>query len=101
MQVLAAAATLLSMAQSPVQQTRNLIERLRAHGHHAAADHLDRQLSLHGVECGLLFTLREACETVLTMVEAIDPVTQTMIEELRLEVESRLRLPDGSKEIEP
>jgi hypothetical protein len=68
------------------------------HSHPAEADHLNRQLSLHAVERGLLFALREACETILTAIEAIDPVTQTMIEELRLEVESRLRLPDDHVE---
>ena len=99
MPVLAGATTLRSMAPHPVQQkTRDLIERLREQGHHAAADHLDRQLSLHAVERGLLFALRESCETILTAIEAIDPVTQTMIEEPRLEVETRLRLPDGGKE---
>ncbi len=80
------------MTQNLPRQTRTLIDRLREHGHHPQADHLARQLSLHGVEAGLLFALREACETVLTAIEAIDPVTQTMIEELRLEVEKRLRL---------
>jgi hypothetical protein len=99
MPVFAGAPTLLSMTRHPVQQTRDLIERLHEQGDHAAADLLNRQLSLHAVERGLLFALRESCETVLTMIEAIDPVTQTMIEELRLEVESRLRPPDDGKEI--
>ena len=45
----------------------------------------------------MLFALRAACETVLTAIQAIDPVTQTMIEELRLEVEKRLRLSPGSE----
>jgi len=47
---------------------------------------------------GLLFALREACETILTAIEAVDPVTQTMIEELRLEVESRLRPSNDTKD---
>jgi hypothetical protein len=98
MPALACTATLRPMAQDPAQQTRDLIKRLHAYGHHAEAGHLNRQLSLHAVQCGLLFGLREACETILTAIEAIDPVTQTMIEELRLEVESRLRLPDASKD---
>lgn len=85
------------MAQDPTQQTQAIIERLRAEGHHAQADHLARQLSLHSVERGLLFALRETCETILTAIEAIDPVTQTLIEELRLEVEKRLRLAEDSK----
>jgi hypothetical protein len=49
---------------------------------------LARQLLLHEGEAGLLF----ACETVLTGIEAIDPVSQTMIEVLRLDVEQRLRV---------
>ena len=85
------------MAQDPTRRTQNLIARLRQLGHHSEADRLAQQLSPHSVERGLLFALREACETVLTAIEAIDPVTQTMIEELRLEVEKRLRLPGDSK----
>jgi hypothetical protein len=77
-------------------RTRDLIERLRERGHHAEADLLATHLGIHTVERGLLFALREACETVLTAIEAIDPVMQTMIEGLRLEVEQRLRLPAGS-----
>lgn len=91
-------AILRPMPQDPTQQTRDLIARLHEHGHHAEADHLDRQLSLHAVERGLLFALREACETILTAIEAVDPVTQTMIEELRLEVESRLRPSNDKKD---
>jgi hypothetical protein len=83
------------MANDPAQRTRDLIQQLRERGHHAQADHLQHQLSLHTVESGLLFALREACETILTAIEAIDPVTQTMIEELQLEVEIRLRLHDA------
>ncbi len=98
MPALAGATILRPMAPDSAQQTRNLIERLRERGHPAEADHLNRQLSLHAVERGLLFALREACETILTAIEAIDPVSQTMIEELRLEVESRLRLPDDHEE---
>ena len=76
-------------------RTRELVERLREQGHHAEAEQLAGHLTLHSVGSGLLFALREACETVLTAIEAIDPVTQTMIEELRVEVEKRLASPKG------
>ena len=89
------------MTHDPEQQTRDLIAQLRQGGHHAQADHLERQLAMHAVERGFLFALRETCETILTAIEAIDPVTQTMIEELRLEVEKRLRRTDGSKTAGP
>jgi hypothetical protein len=82
----------MTMAYDPEQRTRQLIERLREQGHRAEADQLARQLATRAVERGLLFALRETCETLLTAIEAIDPVTQTMIEDLRLEVEKRLRL---------
>ncbi len=85
------------MAHDPEFQARAVIERLRAQGHDTQADHLARQLTTRKVERGFLFALREACETVLTAIEAIDPVTQTMIEELRLEVEKRLRLPSDDQ----
>jgi|ERR1700733_7744819 hypothetical protein len=87
----------MNMAHDPAQQTRDLIERLREQGHHTEADRLERHLGTQTVERGVLFALRETLETILTAIEAIDPVTQTMIEELRLEVEKRLRLSNDHK----
>lgn len=40
--------------------------------------------------------LRDACQVVLTAIEAIDPVCATMVEELRLEVDARLVEKRGS-----
>jgi hypothetical protein len=85
------------MADDTARQTSELIARLRAQGHHSEADHLARHLPIQSAERGLLFALREACETILTAIEAIDPVTQTMIEELRLGVEKHLRLHEEGK----
>jgi hypothetical protein len=79
------------VAQDPAQQANALVDRLRDRGHHTHAQRLAKLLSLHTVERGLLLALREACETILTAIEAIDPVTEAMIGELRLEVEKRLR----------
>jgi hypothetical protein len=80
------------MADDPKQKAQDLVNRLRESGHDAEADQLARHLKVQAVERGFLFGVREVCETLLTAVEAIDPVTQTMILELRLEVESRIRL---------
>jgi hypothetical protein len=80
------------MTHDAAQQTRDLIERLRSQGHHAQADHLAHRLATD-VGRGLMLALREACETILTAIEAIDPTTETMIEELRLEVEKHLGPP--------
>ena len=83
------------MPDETTKRTEALIERLRERRHGRAADRLARTL-VHGAESGVLFALRETLETLLTGVEAIDPVTQTMIEELRLEVEKRLGAPGGT-----
>jgi hypothetical protein len=85
------------MAVDAGRQSGELIERLRDLGHHCEADRLERHMPLQMAERGVLFALREACETILTAIEAIDPVTQTMIEELRLEVEKHLRLHEEGK----
>jgi len=77
------------MANDLQQQARPLIDRLRQRGQHAAADQFAHHV-LQAVERGSLLALRETCETLLTAVEAIDPVTQTMVEELRVAVERRL-----------
>jgi hypothetical protein len=85
------------MADDATRRARDLVEQLRERGHHAEADKLAHTLSLHSVEEGFLFALREVCETVLTAIEAVDPVMQTMIEELRVTVETRLRLPEEKR----
>lgn len=88
-----------AMADDPRQKAQELVDRLRARGHTAEAEKLAHHLSVQKVERGLLTALRETLEVLLTAIEAIDPVTQTMIEELRVEVEKRLRLParEGGK----
>jgi hypothetical protein len=80
------------------RRVQELAERLRVEGHQTEAGHLDSNLTLQAVERGFLFALRETCETVLTAIEAVDPVTQTMIENLRLEVEKHLRLSSEPKD---
>jgi hypothetical protein len=82
------------MTNDTARKADDLIERLRAQGHLAAAERL---ASVRTVERGFLFALREVCETILTAIEAIDPVTQTMIEDLRLEVEKLLTSSAGQE----
>lgn len=83
------------MADDTTKRTEALIDRLRERRETGAAERLARTLAL-GAESGVLFALRETLETLLTGVEAIDPVTETMMEELRLEVEKRLGAPGGT-----
>jgi hypothetical protein len=87
------------MPDETTKRTEALIDRLRERRQVGAADRLARTLA-HGAESGVLFALRETLETLLTGVEAIDPVTQTMMEELRLAVEKRLGVP-GAKARSP
>jgi hypothetical protein len=71
-------------------QARDLAERLRAEGYHTAAERMEGATLGRRIGGELLDALREACEFVLTTIEALDPKTTLMAEELRLEVEKRL-----------
>ncbi|MBW4022996.1 MAG: hypothetical protein HIU92_07615 [Proteobacteria bacterium] len=93
--------------ETPATRARLLAERLRAEGHDTQADHLEATLAGHpevtaDAEAGhgFLHALRDACQTVLTAIEAIDPSSGTAIEELRLEVDKRL-MPHGVPDAEP
>jgi 6-phosphofructokinase 2 len=60
----------------------------RGHGEHSGTLRAALRHSHAGV--ALFGAVREACQVVLTAIEAIDPVCATMVEELRLEVDARL-----------
>jgi hypothetical protein len=92
---------------SPATRARLLAERLRAEGHDTQADHIEATLDQHAPAAleddgshGFLHALRDACQTILTAIEAIDPSSGTAIEELRLEVDKRL-MPHGVPDAEP
>ncbi|MBV8915131.1 MAG: hypothetical protein JOZ05_19080 [Acetobacteraceae bacterium] len=74
-----------------IDRARELADRLRAEGHQAAATHLHHATTGERIGHALLEAIREACQIVLTTIEALDPKTQLMAEELRLEVDKRLR----------
>jgi hypothetical protein len=72
---------------------------------HQAADTLDQRGHKEHADTfraalenghSLRTALRDACQVVLTAIEAIDPVCATMVEELRLEVDARLTDKPGS-----
>jgi len=79
------------MTDDPVRKGEAVEQRLRDQGHEEHAEHIAGALRGGAVGEALLSGLREACQTVLTALEAIDPVTEGMIEELRLEVDKRLQ----------
>jgi hypothetical protein len=74
----------------PADRATELAQRLRAQGHAEASSRLDDTVARHRTGGGLLEALREACQSVLTAVEAIDPASYAAIEELRLDVDKRL-----------
>jgi hypothetical protein len=77
-------------ADDPADRATALVHRLRERGHLDASERLNTTIATHRGTGGLLEALREACQSVLTAIEAIDPATYAAIEELRLDVDRRL-----------
>jgi hypothetical protein len=84
------------MSEEPGSAAHQVAGQLQEHGHHEHASNL-RSALLGRAGAELLFVVREACQTILTAVEAIDPVSATMVEELRLEVDKRLKKTPGHR----
>jgi hypothetical protein len=74
----------------PLERARGLADRLRAEGHDQAAQHVEHATLGARIGTEVLDAIRGACHFVLTTVEAIDPKTQLMAEELRLELDKLL-----------
>jgi hypothetical protein len=73
-----------------IKAAHQVADALDRRGHPEHAGRLRAALG-RGHSAALLRTaLRDACQVVLTTIEAIDPVCATMVEELRLEVDARL-----------
>jgi hypothetical protein len=77
------------MTETPADRARALATRLNEQGQQTHAENIAAALAMKS-EQGLFAVLRETCETLLTALEALDPKTRLMAEELRLEVEKRL-----------
>lgn len=85
----------------PAQRAQELAQQLRDRGHAKEADHIEGTLALHTATPdvqppghGFMLALRDALQTILTAIEAIDPVSITAIDDLRLEVDKHL-IPHG------
>jgi hypothetical protein len=82
------------MAAETEKKARGVAEKLERRGHGEHANRL--YAALHGrYGSALLLAIREACQTILTAIEAIDPVSATLIEELRLDVDKRIGVGAG------
>jgi hypothetical protein len=87
------------MEESPHETSvtaHKVADTLYRRGHAGQARALRAVLAARHPKSMFLAALRETCQTVLTTIEAIDPVCAAMVEELRLEVDKRLTEERGS-----
>jgi hypothetical protein len=87
--------------QTPALRAEALARQLRIQGHTDEAARIEAAIARDKAPSepedlghGMLHALRDACQTILTAIEAIDPVSITAIDELRLEVDKYL-MPHG------
>jgi hypothetical protein len=71
-----------------IETARQVADTLDQRGHAEHASRLRAALANRHSGSILRSGLRDACQVVLTTIEAIDPVCATMVEELRLEVDA-------------
>lgn len=83
------------MSDDPARAAERLAQHLAERGHAGHAKTMHGALAL-GAEHAVLHALRNVCQTLLTAVEAFDPVTIGMAEELRLALDRRLGEPPPS-----
>ncbi|HTH99429.1 MAG TPA: hypothetical protein VL752_00675 [Acidisoma sp.] len=89
--------------KTPAMRAEALARQLRAQGHDDEAARIEAAIARgpgpggpEDLGHGVLHALRDACQTILTAIEAIDPVSITAIDELRLEVDKYL-MPHGER----
>lgn len=80
------------MSEDPRTRASKLAKRLAELGEKERASSVEAALA-HETEHAVLLGLRDFCQTLLTWIEAFDPVTTGMAEELRLAVDHDLGLP--------
>jgi hypothetical protein len=79
------------MVEDARERARQLADTLQDRGHAAPAAEVSRAAgAVATVEHVFLRGLRDALQSALTAIEAIDPVSAGAIDELRLEVDKRL-----------
>jgi len=78
------------MSEDVREHARKLAQDLENAGHTEHAEKVNHVLSTHSVEDTFLWALRGVCDTLLTFVEAIDPVSEMSLEGLRSKVDAAL-----------
>ena len=82
------------MPDDPVTAAKQVADELHQRGHPQHAEHL--RSSLAGRTGNAMLTaVWEACQTILTAIEAIDPVSAGAVDELRLEVDKLIKAARG------
>lgn len=71
------------------ENAERAIRRLQEIGQPEQAGHIERALGSRIADV-IPLTLREACQTVLTAIEAIDPNTEMLLEQLRGKIDMLL-----------
>ena len=74
-----------------IAAVHSVAESLEQKGHPTHAGALRTALGHSPMGAALLTAVRDACQVVLTAIEAIDPVCAGMVEDLRLQVDARLQ----------
>jgi hypothetical protein len=78
------------MSDDVRSHAQHLATSLEAGGHTEHAARVHHVLSGNAVEDAFLWALRGVCDTLLTFVEAIDPVSEMALEGLRTKVDANL-----------
>jgi hypothetical protein len=85
------------MSEDVREHARKLAQDLENSGHMEHAEKVHNVLSSHSVEDTFLWALRGVCDTLLTFIEAIDPVSEMTLEGLRNKVDAALGPADSGE----
>ncbi len=85
------------MSEDIRKHAQKLAKGLEEAGHADHAAKMHHVLAGNQVENAFLWALRGVCDSLLTMVEAIDPVSEMSLEGLRTKVDANLGPKDEAK----
>ena len=85
------------MSEELREHAQKLAKNLEEAGHTEHAAKVRHVLSGSTVEGAFLWALRGVCDTLLTIVEAIDPVSEMTLEGLRSSIDKNLAPSDDTK----
>jgi hypothetical protein len=86
------------MSEDVREHAQKLAQDLENAGHTEHAAQVHHVLASEHLENGFLWALRNTLDTILTFVEAIDPVSEMTIEGLRTKIDANLQPSDKAEE---